>query len=113
MVSKQGKMERQDRAKQFMPFDALKGFREALLEKEEILVPERDLTEEEKEKIDRKLRLVGKNDLITVEYFLHGRYIQVKGLVSGLEEADRILEIVNTRIPFDDIVYLQGEKFPD
>lgn len=29
------KMPRQERAKQFMPFDALKGFREALRKKEE------------------------------------------------------------------------------
>lgn len=32
--SKRPKMKREDRAKQFMPFDALKGFREALAEKE-------------------------------------------------------------------------------
>ena len=32
--SNRPKMEREMRAKQFMPFDALKGFREALAEKE-------------------------------------------------------------------------------
>ena len=30
------KMDRAERAKQFMPFDALKGFREALAEKEQL-----------------------------------------------------------------------------
>ena len=30
-------MDRADRAKQFMPFDALKGFREALAEKERLV----------------------------------------------------------------------------
>ena len=39
------RMERSNRAKQFMPFDALKGFREALEEKERILVPKRELSE--------------------------------------------------------------------
>ncbi len=34
MGSKRAKMTREERAKQFMPFDALKGFREALVEKE-------------------------------------------------------------------------------
>ena len=33
------KMSRMNRAKQFMPFDALKGFREALREKEEVFAP--------------------------------------------------------------------------
>lgn len=33
------KMDPADRAKQFLPFDALKGFREALEEKERTIVP--------------------------------------------------------------------------
>ena len=35
-----------DRAKLFAPFDALSGFREALREKERIIVPKIDLSEE-------------------------------------------------------------------
>lgn len=38
MANNRIKMDRADRAKQFMPFDALKGFREALEEKEHIVV---------------------------------------------------------------------------
>ncbi len=40
-------MDRINRAKQFMPFDALKGFREALAEKERII----ESAEEQKAKI--------------------------------------------------------------
>ena len=36
MANNRPKMDRADRAKQFMPFDALKGFREALAEKEKL-----------------------------------------------------------------------------
>lgn len=43
-------MDRRSRAKQFMPFDALKGFREAVAEKERIIVPKRDLPEEKKKR---------------------------------------------------------------
>ncbi len=42
------KMDRENRAKQFMPFDALKGFREALAEKERLTVEKGDLAEEQK-----------------------------------------------------------------
>ena len=35
-------MDRADRAKQFMPFDALKGFREALAEKERLIEEQRE-----------------------------------------------------------------------
>lgn len=45
------KMPREERAKQFMPFAALKGFEQALREKE------RELSEEHQEKTDRKRRL--------------------------------------------------------
>lgn len=34
MESRKGKMDRKERARQFMPFDALQGLREALEEKE-------------------------------------------------------------------------------
>lgn len=40
------KMDPADRAKQFLPFDALKGFREALAEKERTVVPLGELSSE-------------------------------------------------------------------
>ena len=41
-----GRMNREDRAKQFMPFAALKGYPEALRKKEKIVVPKIELPEE-------------------------------------------------------------------
>lgn len=110
MANNRVKMDRENRAKQFMPFDALKGFRDALHEKERIIVPRRELSEEQKEELDVKLRKVNKYDVITVEYFEHGEYVQVSGMVSRIDETSRILKIVNTRIPFDDISNLAGDK---
>ena len=43
-----------ERAKIFLPFDALKGLKEALREKEKILVDKKILSIEEKEKISKK-----------------------------------------------------------
>lgn len=60
------KMDRANRAKQFMPFDALKGFREALEEKERIVEPKRELSEEQKEEPDFKLRQICKNNITTL-----------------------------------------------
>lgn len=111
MASRRGTMDRADRAKQFMPFDGLKGFRDALSEKERIIVPQRDLSEEEKEVLDRKLSLIQKKDMITVEYFQNGEYVQVTGMVSRIDETSRVLKIVNTKVDFDHISDLQGEIF--
>lgn len=102
-------MDRQNRAKQFMPFDALKGFREALEEKERIIVQKRDLSEEQKEELDFKLRQIRKLDIVTVEYFSQGQYIQMTGVVSKIDTNSRILKIVNTKIAFDDISDLQSD----
>lgn len=101
------KMDRSNRAKQFMPFDALKGFREALAEKERVIVPKRELSEEQKEELDFKLRQIRKLDIITAEYFQNGEYVKVTGMVSGMDESSRILRIVNEKIAFEDIVDLQ------
>lgn len=96
-------MDRADRAKQFMPFDALKGFREALAEKERIIVPKRDLSEEKKEELDRKLQCIQKKDVITAEYFQSGEYVQITGMVSKKDETARILEVGSRKIPFEDL----------
>ena len=102
------KMSREDRAKQFMPFAALKGYPDALRKKEKIVVPKAELSEEYQEELDRKLRQVQKNDIVTAVYFCKGEYLKITGMVSRIDETARILKIVNTKIPFDSI-YLLGE----
>lgn len=92
-----------------MPFDALKGFREALSEKERIVVPKRELSEEQKEELDRRFREIRKNDMVTVEYFQRDEYVKVTGMVSGIDETGRLLKVVNTKILFEDISDLRKE----
>lgn len=103
------KMSQEDRAKQFMPFAALKGYPEALRKKEKIIVPKMDFSEEYQEELDRKLRQVQKNDIITVVYYCKDEYLKLTGMVSRIDETARILKIVNTRIPFDDLCDISRE----
>lgn len=97
------KMSRADRAKQFMPFAALKGYPEALRKKEKQVVPKIELSEEYREELDRKLRQVRKNEMITVIYFCQNEYLKVTGIVSRIDEVARILKIVNTKISFEGV----------
>ena len=97
------KMTKEDRAKQFMPFAALKGYAEALQRKEKIVVPKMELSEEYKEILDWKLRQVQKNDIITVTYFCKNEYLKQTGMVARIDETARILQVVNTKIAFEDI----------
>ena len=104
------KMDRADRAKQFMPFDALKGFQEALREKEKICVPRRSLSEEERVRLDRKLAGIRKTDMVETEYFQDGEYVRVKGMVSGINRQEGWLQVVNTRIAFENIAELKLQE---
>lgn len=107
------KMSQADRAKQFMPFAALRGYELALRQKERMVVPKMELSEEEQRVLDFKLHQIQKNDMVTVIYFSQDSYLKVTGMVNALDTDARVLKIVNTKIPFDDIRDLQGEQFTD
>ena len=96
----------ENRAKQFMPFAALKGYEEALRAKEKIVVEKIELSEEKKAELDYKIQQIQKNDIVTVVYFLKDEYIKVEGMVSRLDRNAKVLKIVNTRNPFEDIYEL-------
>lgn len=99
----------ENRAKQFVPFAALKGYEEALRAKEKVVVEKIELSEEKKQELDYKLHQIHKNDIITVVYFCKDEYIKLEGMVSRLDTDARILKVVNTKIAFDDIYELEGE----
>lgn len=101
------KMSRENRAKQFMPFAALKGYEAALREKEKIVVEKIELSEEMKEELDRKVRDIHRNDMVKVVYFHDEEYLEITGMVSRLDVDARILKVVNTKIAFGDIYKMQ------
>ena len=103
-------MERAERAKQFMPFAALKGYPDALRKKEEIIAAKAELSEELKAALDIKLSQVCRNDIITVVYFSKGKYLQQTGMVVRIDTTTRILQVVNTKISFDGIYDICGDK---
>ena len=107
------KMSREERAKQFMPFAALKGYPEALRKKEKIVVPKMEFSEEYAQVLDRKLHQVRKNDLITVVFFSKGEYLKQTGMVSRIDVTARVLCVVNTKIGFEDILDISGENIEE
>lgn len=97
------KMSRKERAKQFLPFAALKGYPAALRRKEKIVVPKVEFSEDYQERLDRRLRQIRVQDVVTAVYFREGEYLKVTGMVSRIDRTARVLKIVNTKIPFDDL----------
>ena len=99
-----------DRAKIFLPFDALKGLQEALREKEKILVDKKILSIEEKEKIAHKLLQVKKGMIIKVIYYENNEYIELEGIVSSIDYTYQYLKIVKKEISFNDILDIKNNE---
>ncbi len=97
------KMCRKDRAKQFMPFAALKGYSEALRKKEKIIVQKKELASDYQEELDREFKKIQRKDMVTAVYFCRGEYRKVTGIVSKIDKATRKLTIVHTEIPLEDL----------
>lgn len=122
-VIKHPRMQVEDRAKIFAPFAALKGYEEAIISKQKIVVPRIELSEEAKENLDLQLgkieRLLtkGQHPIITVVYFQKdkarnedgGEYIQFTGMVAKLDRTSHIVQIVEKRLRLDDIYGIEGE----
>lgn len=93
-----------NRAEQFLAFDALKGLREALKEKECIKVEKRVISTEEAEKIDQTLRKIKKNMLCEVVFFKDGEYIKVEGVITKIDRVYKKLNVVKKEIFFNDLI---------
>ena len=98
-------MNRQDRAKQFMPFDALKGLQEELRIREErrTRVKKKTLSEEQIEKISRTLSRVEEDSKVDVCLYSKGHYISIEGYVSEINQIYEYIKIGNEKVFFDDI----------
>lgn len=97
------KMSREDRAKQFMPFAALKGYEEALRAKERIVVDKKELSEERKEELDEVIHKIKKQDMVTAVYYEREEYLKLTGMVSKIDFDSRFIQIVNKKISFEDL----------
>ena len=95
---------RVDRAKQFLPFDALKGLKEELRKREEKLALEekRIISEEKSLIINETLTLLQNGDECMVEYYFRGEYLKIVGKVKVMKNIKQI-KIADNIINFDDI----------
>lgn len=119
------------RAKIFSPFDALRGFNEAVASKNIIYCDHIDLSEDDKKELDRRLnilqgltyngRVARENHVnITVVYYevcadknsesygVSGRYQTITGICRNVDIVYRIIHVDNVRIPFEDIYQISN-----
>lgn len=100
---------REDRAKQFAPFDALTGLREALKRKEaeHERLPKKELTEENELLINNVMTSLERGDSVRVTRWHEGRYIVIEDALCRIDTVSLRLVTKNFSIPFSDIVALE------
>lgn len=100
------------RAKQFAPFQALKGLNEAIANKEKIITPRRELTEDSIVEINRVLIELTIGSLVTAVYYSNSQheYQQLTGYVKKIDPLCKYLQIGNISIAFSDISNLMAEN---
>lgn len=117
-------MSRADRAAQFSPFAALTGYEAAVKETARLTQGKIELSDEEKESIDRVLQALAahrsEQPPVIVTYFLPdqkkdgGAYVTVTGALKRINLLERRLILTDgTLIPIDDISQLQGPSLPE
>ncbi len=118
-------MSRADRAKIFMPFSALKGYEEAIEEKQRVITERVELAEEQKEELDRTLKVLekmllkGREPVVKVIYFQadlkksaeahgnYGEYVETEGRLKNIDRVYEILVLEEITIPREDIFNIQ------
>ncbi len=98
-------MPRADRAKQFAPFDALKGLQNALRLKEyqHERITKGEVQEEAAERMSKVLINLEKGDRVQVTYFEDGHNKKLSGEAKLVIE-EQCLKVGNKKIKLDDIL---------
>jgi len=99
-----GKMSNKDRAKQFLPFDSLKGLQDALRikEYENERISKGEISEDIIEKISNNMINYEEGNEVLIKYFIDGYYKNIKG-VPLIDSDKRIIKINEIIIDFDNI----------
>lgn len=101
------KLSKTERAKQFMPFAALRGYYDIIKNCERIKEPKRELLDKEAEEISDKINEIKKGMLIKIKYYNVDTYDEITGIVSEIDKNYKVLSIIKTKIKFCDILSIQ------
>lgn len=96
-----------NRALQFAPFSALKGYYDSVRKQERITQPRKELGDEECEIISNTLNYLRAGIAVKIRYYDIDAYTTINGVVTEINYPYRRLKVLKTTIPFDDIYSIE------
>ena len=103
------KMTKAERATQFAPFAALRGYYDQIRKEEFIKSEKRDRTEEELFELNRIILEIKKGDMVRVKYFCQDGFIIKEGVLTEIDTVLKKLVIVKEKIDFSEIYQIEKE----
>ena len=94
---------KEERARQFLPFDALKGFKKAIKDKERVIVKKKELAEDAIESLNEKLNNLRIGIIISVINYENGQYIKTTGVLSKIDLINQYISVIMEKIYFSNI----------
>lgn len=97
-------MDRKDRAKQFMPFDALKGLKDALSEKENEYEERKELSEDKLKELENEFNKIDIGSKIKIKYYKNKQYVEIAGVVTKIDYIKKKIGVDEVLINLSDIL---------
>lgn len=93
-------MDNRKRARQFLPFNGLKGYGELLTEAREEEEEEQPLSEDRAQKLDDILGHLRKGDHLHLTFYESGRYRTLEGMLESIDRPWHFLRLGGKNISF-------------
>lgn len=99
-----------NRAKLFLSFDSLKGYKEMVKKKERIVVKRPELSEDSYYELDWKIHQIKAGEMIKIIYFDRFEFISLEGMVTAIDlENKKQIKIVDKVIAIHNIMKIEME----
>lgn len=93
-----------DRAVQFMPFDALKGFREALEQVEKFTEDKKEFCDDYFYVLNQKINKLKIGEKVLIKHYYELEYIETISVIKRIDKVYKKIYLVNSIIEIDDII---------
>ena len=107
------KMSKVDRAKQFLPFNSLRGFYDLVKNKEKIVEKRRELSCDELEILSFKFNQLVVGKVVFIRYYEVDGYISFEGMITNIDLIFKTISLVDTKINLDDIIEIRADWLKD